>query len=173
MTLSCGICAAVAQHRHHIVYRSRGGSDDDDNLIPLCADCHRRVHEVNLPGWVLLLLKGKVWQCGPCKFRKGQVCGLWDFPCDDSYPCEDFVLYEPRISVIAEWVDLRHMFTSYVYGAKSPLPRQLKQAIASYRSPEQCHGGTRRDASTSNTTRSTQRSSSSGTPNSTSTQPSR
>lgn len=30
---------------HHIIWRSKGGSDDEDNLITLCHDCHSRVHE--------------------------------------------------------------------------------------------------------------------------------
>jgi 5-methylcytosine-specific restriction endonuclease McrA len=30
---------------HHLTYRGRGGSDDEKNLISLCADCHRHVHE--------------------------------------------------------------------------------------------------------------------------------
>jgi hypothetical protein len=27
-------------HYHHIVFRSAGGLDDPDNLLPLCFDCH-------------------------------------------------------------------------------------------------------------------------------------
>lgn len=29
---------------HHIVFRSRGGSDDEDNLITLCKKCHDKLH---------------------------------------------------------------------------------------------------------------------------------
>ena len=29
---------------HHIVYRSKGGSDNESNLITLCCDCHKKVH---------------------------------------------------------------------------------------------------------------------------------
>lgn len=29
---------------HHIIWRSRGGFDDEDNLITLCHDCHSKVH---------------------------------------------------------------------------------------------------------------------------------
>lgn len=35
-------------HIHHIVYRSNGGADTLDNLITLCADCHRRLHRGEL-----------------------------------------------------------------------------------------------------------------------------
>ena len=35
-------------HIHHIIYRSNGGADTLDNLITLCADCHRRLHRGEL-----------------------------------------------------------------------------------------------------------------------------
>jgi len=39
---SCGSsdCLQV----HHICFRSRLGDDKDENLITLCADCHRDIH---------------------------------------------------------------------------------------------------------------------------------
>ena len=40
---------------HHIIYRSNGGSDDLDNLITLCEDCHKDIHN----GTKTLKLKGK------------------------------------------------------------------------------------------------------------------
>lgn len=33
---------------HHIIWRSRGGSDDEDNLITLCHDCHSKIHDGSL-----------------------------------------------------------------------------------------------------------------------------
>ena len=33
---------------HHIVYRSQGGTDNETNLITLCADCHSKVHSGSL-----------------------------------------------------------------------------------------------------------------------------
>lgn len=33
---------------HHIIYRSQGGTDDEDNLITLCEDCHDKVHDGSL-----------------------------------------------------------------------------------------------------------------------------
>ena len=30
---------------HHIIYRSRGGSDDENNMITLCKECHKGVHD--------------------------------------------------------------------------------------------------------------------------------
>lgn len=30
---------------HHIIYRSHGGSDDENNMITLCKECHKGVHD--------------------------------------------------------------------------------------------------------------------------------
>lgn len=45
---------------HHIIYRSNGGSDEEDNLITLCHTCHKGVHSKSIK----LKLLGK---------RKGQL----------------------------------------------------------------------------------------------------
>lgn len=31
-------------HVHHVIYRSQGGPDADNNLITLCQGCHATVH---------------------------------------------------------------------------------------------------------------------------------
>lgn len=43
---TCQVCKAknMRLEVHHIKYRSQGGTDDLDNLITLCADCHKKVH---------------------------------------------------------------------------------------------------------------------------------
>lgn len=43
---TCQVCKAknTRLEVHHIKYRSQGGTDDLDNLITLCADCHKKVH---------------------------------------------------------------------------------------------------------------------------------
>ena len=33
---------------HHIIYRSQGGTNDENNLITLCEDCHSKVHDRKL-----------------------------------------------------------------------------------------------------------------------------
>ena len=43
---TCQICKAknTRLEVHHIVYRSKGGTDDLDNLVTLCEDCHKKIH---------------------------------------------------------------------------------------------------------------------------------
>lgn len=41
----CRVCCRIAWlHRHHIIYRSRGGADTSDNLISVCRECHADIH---------------------------------------------------------------------------------------------------------------------------------
>ena len=35
-------------HVHHIIYRSKGGSDEIENLITLCETCHKKLHKGEL-----------------------------------------------------------------------------------------------------------------------------
>jgi 5-methylcytosine-specific restriction endonuclease McrA len=44
LTRRCLVCGFRAEHCHHLYPRYRGGDDVLENLIPLCADCHRKVH---------------------------------------------------------------------------------------------------------------------------------
>ena len=43
---TCQICKAknTRLEVHHIIYRSNGGTDDENNLITLCKDCHKKIH---------------------------------------------------------------------------------------------------------------------------------
>lgn len=54
---TCQICGAknTRLEVHHIVYRSKGGTDDEDNLITLCESCHKKIHT----GEIIVNLKAK------------------------------------------------------------------------------------------------------------------
>lgn len=43
--VACGIREQL--HHHHLVPKSRGGSNTNSNLITLCANCHEKIHGVN------------------------------------------------------------------------------------------------------------------------------
>jgi 5-methylcytosine-specific restriction endonuclease McrA len=42
---SCGTGGENKLTLHHIVYRSQGGGHLEENLVTLCLDCHRDIHE--------------------------------------------------------------------------------------------------------------------------------
>ena len=42
----CQFCGSRTNLQvHHLVYRSHLGADESDNLMTLCANCHRRQHD--------------------------------------------------------------------------------------------------------------------------------
>lgn len=43
------VCTFRAVHVHHVVLRSRGGSDDPSNLMAVCNPCHTFIHHE--PDW--------------------------------------------------------------------------------------------------------------------------
>lgn len=43
--VSCGNCLEPANHRHHIVPKVLGGTDNETNLVWLCEPCHGKVHD--------------------------------------------------------------------------------------------------------------------------------
>lgn len=40
----CEICKNKGHHKHHIISKSLGGKNTNDNLTFLCASCHHEVH---------------------------------------------------------------------------------------------------------------------------------
>lgn len=42
----CINCGAQAEHYHHVIPRSLGGTDDKTNLVPLCNYCHGKLHGI-------------------------------------------------------------------------------------------------------------------------------
>ena len=49
----CSICKNKAYHKHHIISKSKGGSNDKWNLVEVCANCHMEIHLGNI------ILEGK------------------------------------------------------------------------------------------------------------------
>ncbi len=42
----CQLCGSLSGLEvHHIQRRSQSGEDSEDNLITLCSDCHRAIHD--------------------------------------------------------------------------------------------------------------------------------
>jgi hypothetical protein len=39
-----GVCRIVAEHVHHKMLRSQGGTDELDNLLHVCTNCHTWIH---------------------------------------------------------------------------------------------------------------------------------
>jgi hypothetical protein len=55
---ACVLCGSTEElQRHHLVPRSKGGSDTPENQVVLCGECHRRLHA----GEVTLDRKGKTF----------------------------------------------------------------------------------------------------------------
>lgn len=54
---TCQICGKknIRLEVHHIIYRSQGGTDDENNLITLCENCHKDIHD----GKIVLTKKPK------------------------------------------------------------------------------------------------------------------
>lgn len=44
-----GVCTGRAEHRHHLLLRSQGGTDHESNTVDVCSACHRHVHDNT--GW--------------------------------------------------------------------------------------------------------------------------
>ena len=42
----CINCGAQAEHYHHVVPKSLGGTDKKTNLVPLCNSCHGKLHGI-------------------------------------------------------------------------------------------------------------------------------
>lgn len=48
----CALCDSTKYIQiHHCIKRSEGGTDNVQNLICLCADCHALAHGINLQDW--------------------------------------------------------------------------------------------------------------------------
>ena len=86
MDQMCSICKKQTKdiHVHHIVPKSRGGSDKKENLINVCLDCHSKIHDVSFKGEKGLIKEGH---------KKAKIKGKIDHKWFD----ENFNLWENLI----------------------------------------------------------------------------
>ena len=40
----CEICGKVATDKHHIIFKSQGGTNNKNNIAYLCRNCHYIIH---------------------------------------------------------------------------------------------------------------------------------
>ena len=50
--MKCFECNNIAEHQHHVIPKVKGGN----NTIPLCAECHSKVHNKTMAGSYLTTL---------------------------------------------------------------------------------------------------------------------
>lgn len=43
-TIPCEVCEKTSRGKHHIIFRSKGGSNRTKNIIALCGECDDRAH---------------------------------------------------------------------------------------------------------------------------------
>lgn len=57
-----GVCTGRAEHRHHKLRRSQGGTDDASNTVDCCSQCHAFIHanpsKAYAHGWL-----AHAWDC--------------------------------------------------------------------------------------------------------------
>ena len=44
--IACEVCGVKAVDIHHKKMKSQGGTDEADNLIAVCRDCHQHLHDL-------------------------------------------------------------------------------------------------------------------------------
>lgn len=44
----CEMCYAKSTDLHHIIYKSRGGKDEINNIMALCRNCHNDAHNEHI-----------------------------------------------------------------------------------------------------------------------------
>lgn len=64
----CRICRRVESNGsvhstielHHLIRRSQGGDDVAENIVPLCGNCHRKLHAALWPVSMLRLTRAEI-----------------------------------------------------------------------------------------------------------------
>jgi 5-methylcytosine-specific restriction endonuclease McrA len=63
---------------HHKRSRSRGGTDQPDNLVLLCRECHSLVEDRACPDWRDFIITGKRWESREELRRRFREHGVQD-----------------------------------------------------------------------------------------------
>ena len=42
--MRCRLCGAIATEKHHIIFKSQGGTNNKENLLNICNKCHYQIH---------------------------------------------------------------------------------------------------------------------------------
>ena len=42
---TCRVCGGEACEMHHIIQIKNGGNNDERNLLSVCVECHKKIHE--------------------------------------------------------------------------------------------------------------------------------
>lgn len=75
---TCQKCKATKGklHVHHIIYKSKGGTDAPNNLVTLCENCHENLH---VGKFELTTRKSKTKHATEVGIVKSQLKKCWDF----------------------------------------------------------------------------------------------
>jgi hypothetical protein len=78
-------------HLHHVVFRSCGGSDSEDNLVPLCPTCHEMLHRDARDGAPL--------------FSDEELKGMWALWLDlgKAVPTSHVLNFDSSLAPIQSW----------------------------------------------------------------------
>lgn len=70
---------------HHIIFRSNGGSDEEDNLITLCKTCHDKVHKGLLNLSKTGKYKGTLKHASQMNILRNQLLLLYEDRCIETF----------------------------------------------------------------------------------------
>lgn len=42
--MKCFICGNIATDKHHTIFKSQGGTNNEENIVYLCRSCHYSIH---------------------------------------------------------------------------------------------------------------------------------
>ena len=71
----CPMCGAPIEHYHHIIPRSRGGSDLPENILGVCMKCHARIHK----GELRSDMKGAMKKYGSLSVLNQAIPYIWQW----------------------------------------------------------------------------------------------